>query len=508
MLIPDLLRGQANRVPDRLAVKVVEQGSLTFEEWDQRSNAVAHGLIEAGVSRGGRVALLLTNANALQFHVGYFAIHKAGGVAVPINPRYAPREVEHVIREIDAEVVITAGDPLERVRSMRESTGVPYRIIAPDAAEDELDWDLLAQADPSPVQAPIDEDDLADILYTSATTGLPKGVAATHRNATLGFDDPAQANAFPDGGALLHSIPLTTYFGCYGAQHSALRLGLTNVLLPSFDAARFAALIASERPVMITMVPAMALLLLESGALADVDTTSVLALTIGGGALPPQRIADLTAHFANATFLQGYGLTESGSTACTIPPGEALKRPGSSGKPLPGVEIRIVDDLGNKLAADEVGEIVMKVLAPGRSYYADPDTTAQTWRDGWLYTGDLGYLDEDGYIYVVDRKKDMIKRGGYNIYSIEVENAIHEYPQVAEAAVVGVPHDILGEDVVASVRLLDGESLDLEDLRGFLAERLADYKVPRRVEIRRGPLPRTGIGKVDKKVLRAELGSS
>jgi len=226
----------------------------------------------------------------------------------------------------------------------------------------------------------------------------------------------------------------------------------------------------------------------------------------GGAPTPPAAVEALGDAFPNAVLINGYGLTEGGASICALPPGEARKRPGSVGKPMPGAEIRVVDDDGNALATGDVGEIVLKVPTGERSYWGDEEATAQTWRGGWVYTGDLGRIDDDGYLYVVDRKKDMILRGGYNIYCVEVEDGLHEHPDVVEAAAIGVPHKALGQDVCAVVRLRPGApTLTVESVRAFLADRLADYKLPRRVEVRSEALPRNSMGKIDKKALLAQL---
>jgi len=192
-----------------------------------------------------------------------------------------------------------------------------------------------------------------------------------------------------------------------------------------------------------------------------------------------------------------------------MPPGELLRRPGSVGKPVAGASVQIVGDDGGKLPPGDVGEVAIRLAAGQRSYWNDPEATARTWRDGWVHTGDLGYFDADGYLYLVDRKKDMINRGGYNVYSIEVESALYDHPDIVEAAVVGVPHDMLGQDVCAIVRFREGAApLELAAVRGFLVDRLADYKLPRRLVVRDAPLPRSGSHKVDKKALLRELVAS
>src|SRR5207244_3575240 len=240
-----------------------------------------------------------------------------------------------------------------------------------------------------------------------------------------------------------------TFVGTHGAQTMSMRLAITSLLLPSFDAHRFAELVATERPGWILAVPAHFLLLLESGALEGCDTSSVRMIVYGSAPTPPDAVARLAEAFPNAVLMGGYGLTEGGGNVVTMPPGEALSHPGSVGKPMAGVSLRILDDDSKELATGEVGEVVLRVPTGQRQYYGDPDATAQPWRDGGVHSGDLGYLDDDGFLYLVDRRKDMIVRGGYSVYSIEVEGALYEHPDVVEVAVVGTPHDVLAQDTCA-----------------------------------------------------------
>jgi len=254
------------------------------------------------------------------------------------------------------------------------------------------------------------------------------------------------------------------------------------------------------------VVPAQVLLLREAGVLDGVDTSSVWMVLFSTAPMPPQGTRWLTTTFPQAMLVNGYGLTEGGDAACLLPPGETLRHPGSVGKPIEEGGVRVVDKHGNPLPANNVGELLIRIGGGRRFYFGEPESTAQTWQDGWVHTGDLGYIDADGFVYVVDRKKDMIIRGGYNIYSIEVENALYEHPAIVEAAVLGVTHQILGQDVLAVVRLAEGASLDPGALQVFLADRLADYKHPHGLVIAPGSLPRTSLDKVDKLALRTELG--
>jgi acyl-CoA synthetase (AMP-forming)/AMP-acid ligase II len=505
-ILPDHLRTVAQRFPDRPALRVADPttgapfSEMSYEEWDGRSNAVARGLSAAGVRPGDRVALFVGNDSAALYQVGYFAVLKAGAVAVPINPRVARRELEHMVADSGASAIVAGSRELERSRALPPTaSGAPLLVIGPGASGPrEVDWSDLVGGDMSDFQADVGPDDIADILYTSGTTGLPKGVAATHRSALVSHPLMPIDKTI----ALLHSIPLATFLGTHGTQTLCLRLAVTNLLLPGFDARRFAQLIDEEHPAWIVMVPAHALLLIESGMLGRIDTTSVRMLIYGSAPMPHHAVQELSAAFPRATLMNGYGLTEGGTSVVTMPPGEALKRPGSVGRPVELDVVRVLDDKGERVAAGTIGEVAIKVEAGQRFYHNDPEASAATWRGDWVQSGDLGYFDDDGFLYLVDRKKDVIVRGGYNVSSIEVESALHEHPDVVEAAVLGVPHAILGQDVAAVVRLRPGGTLDVETAAAFLADRVADYKRPRRLVLCSGPLPRTPMGKLDKAALR------
>jgi acyl-CoA synthetase (AMP-forming)/AMP-acid ligase II len=492
-LVPNELRGVAERFPERVAVDVVDEDTLTFGEWDRRSNVLARSFVERGVRPDDRVLLLLPAAMATRFAVAYISAHRAGAIVVPVNPRYAPRELEHVAANCDPSLIVTGGDQEARARGLG---------VAPVLGEEECS-EAVAGVGP-PFQVRREPSDVAEILYTSGTTGLPKGVTSTHESVLANDAAPLDRHLM-----LLHSAPLPTTFGSLGALIMPMRLAMTSLAQPRFDTERFATLIEERRPAWLLMVPAQILLLLESGGLDGRDTSSVQMVMFGSAPTPPHALRSLAEAFPRAALVNGYGLTEGGGSTCTMPPGELLRRPGSVGKPVAGASVRVVGAEGKALPPGEVGEVTIRLAAGERSYWNDPDATARTWRDGWVHTGDLGRFDDDGFLYLVDRKKDMINRGGYNVYSIEIESGLYEHPDVVEAAVIGIPHDVLGQDVCAVVRLRDGAaSLELDALRDFLANRLADYKLPRRLVVREAPLPRSGMHKVDKKALLAEVDLS
>lgn len=502
MTVSEDLRQRAGRFGDRLAVKVADGACMTYAEWNGRSDAVARRLAGAGVGRGDRVAMVVSNAAATDFEVAYVAIQRTGAAAVPVNPRWADAELHHVLADSEAVAVVASEDQI--VRAQRVVAGLPNRplLAAPGAlGPNELDWrELLASPDEA-YEAEVRGSDLAEVLYTSGTTGLPKGVASTRDNSSHHGMRPNEA-----GGKLLHSIPLSSFTGLQGGVLTPLRLAVTSVVLAAFDTTRFAELIESERPEWLLMVPAQIILLLEAGTFEGRDLGSVVAVMFGGSPTPPSAVERLAELMPKAVLMNGYGLTEGGGSVCVLPPGEATRRPGSVGRPMSGVSLRIVDDEGEDVEPGEVGEIILRLPAGERRYLNDPDATARTWRRGWVYTGDLGRVDEDGFLYVVDRKKDVIIRGGYNVASVEVESAIYTHPAVADVAVVGVEHRVLGQDVCAVIRLSEGaEAPTLEEMRSFLEPRLADYKRPRRLVVWDRPLPRSAAGKLDKRTLLDQL---
>jgi fatty-acyl-CoA synthase/long-chain acyl-CoA synthetase len=501
-IVPDVLRSVAGRFPERVALVVDGGPSLTFAEWEERSNSVARGFVELGVERGDRVVILVPNEHAVDYFVSFFAAQKAGAIATPVNPRLACREIAHILDSAGPRVLVTAGAELERVREV-VGRGANRPLIVAAGEPDDRDLDALARCDRGEFQVPVVPSDLCEILYTSGTTGMPKGVAASHENVLAPSAEPS---ARPD--ALLHSLPLAVGFGTYGAMLGGLRLAMTDVYLPRFDTARFAQLIGEQHPGWLMVVPAHVMMLREANTLDGIDLSSVWLVLFGTAPMPPQAVVWLGRRFPRAMLVNGYGLTEAGASACVLPPGEAQRRPNSVGKPIEGCAVRIVDEHAHELPVGSVGEITIRVPTGTRFYYGDEQATAQTWRDGWVYSGDLGYVDDEGFVYVVDRKKDMIVRGGYNVYCTEVEDALDEHPDIVEAAVLGVPHAVLGEDVLAIVRPRAGATVTLEVLHAFLRDRLADYKHPRLLEVVHDPLPRTSTDKLDKQLIRATLDIS
>jgi len=504
-LPPEQVHAMALAFGDRTAYTVVGGSSVTFDQWDTDASRLARGLIARGIAPGDRVAIHLDPSNALRWIVSYSAIHRAGAVAVPLNPQLTRPEVERMLAHSEAAGTIVEDSLVDRYRHRRPplvvrvpSAGTDATVTPPpdgNSGSGATAWAEVLLEDPDYVQVPRAPDDLADIMYTSGTTGSPKAVAVRHDNYSLTpFGEPSWS-----GGGWMHASPPYTFAGL-SFVYTPMKLGLRAIYMPRFDADAWFEAVEAERPVSVFLVPAMAHLLLEHPLFDTADLTSVHLCSVGSAPLAPFVLERLQERMPTALVSNNYGMTEAGSVYCLMPPGEAVKRPGSVGKPAPPAEIVCCDDDGAPVPVGEVGHVRLRIPGRPREYYSDPEATSRTWVDGWLVTGDLGRIDADGYLYIVGRSKDVIIRGGNNIHPTDVEHAIELHPAVREVAVIGVPHPVLGEDVVAYVTLRPGEGATADELRQHTLELLAKYKVPRQWEFI-DALPRNATGKV----VKAEL---
>jgi acyl-CoA synthetase (AMP-forming)/AMP-acid ligase II len=498
-LLPDQLRLMAEHLPDEVAFTNVATGEdLTFGEWERRSNRLARWFVAGGVSPGDRIALHLPPEEPDRFLVAYPAIHKAGAVAVPVSTRLVPRELRYVLGHAGAVLAVSGGPTTPRLTAARRDLPALRGVVTtgPGGAGDGLvAWEHATDADDSAIQVPLTGDDMADLMYTSGTTGRPKGVVVRHRNAAM------MPNGLPawTGSGWLHASPMFTFAGI-AFVYNPMKLGMRLLYLPRFDADRWFDVVEQRRPGAIFLVPAMAELLVASHRFREADLSSITICSLGSAPVAPGTIARLQERLPNAMVANSWGMTEAGPAFCFMPPEEQSKRVGSVGRPVPPTEFRIVGDDGTELPARAIGELVVRNPGREREYFDDTDATARTWRDGWLHTGDLGYLDDDGFLYIVGRRKDVIIRGGNNVHATDVEAVLYEHPAVREAAVAGIPHAVLGEDVGAWVVLAAGAEATAAELRAFCAERLSDHKVPRSWTFL-DSLPRNATGKV----LKGEL---
>lgn len=492
----DQLRLMAGHFADEVGYKNLDTGAeLTFGQWEERSNRLARGLVSAGITKGDRVALHLGPEDALDWIVAYAAVHKAGAVAVPTNARLVARELSYVLDHAGASAILTSERLVAVAEQARSSPeGLPALGLIATAP-----WDALIHEDGSTFQVPIDDHDIADIMYTSGTTGRPKGVVVRHDNVAM------IPNGLPhwSGGGWMHGSPLTTFAGI-ASVYNPMKLGLRGLFLPKFDAGRWLRLVEQERPVAVFLVPAMAQLIISHPDFDSADLSSITLCSLGSAPLAPEIQKRLQAGLPNAVASNSYGMTEAGPAYCAMPKEEVHRRSGSVGKPMPPVEFRVVAEDGgdpdHPLPPREIGELVIRNPGRQREYYRDPEATAEAWKGEWLHSGDLAYLDEDGYLYIVGRKKDVIIRGGNNVHAADVEAVLYEHPAVLEAAVAGIPHEVLGQEVAAWIVLRPGHTSEAASLEVFCRERMSDYKVPR-VFTFVDSLPRNSTGKVVKSEL-------
>jgi acyl-CoA synthetase (AMP-forming)/AMP-acid ligase II len=467
---------------------------ITFAEWDERSNRLARFFVDQGIEKGDRISIFLPSDESLRWIVAYAAVHKAGAIAVPTNTRLSVPELVTILGHSEVAACVTCESLLETALAVREQAPSLRLVVSAGGSGDAvIPYDDALHTDGSDLQVPTTLDDLADIMYTSGTTGLPKGVAVRHRNvAMIPNNEPRWT-----GAGWMHGAPMFTFAGI-AFIYNPMKMGLHGMYLPKFDVTRWFDIVEREQPSMAFLVPAMAELIVSSPDFAAPDLTSLKAVSVGSAPLAPQTLLTLQERMPDATVSNSYGMTEAGPAYIVMPKEEVTKRLGSVGKPIGAMELKIVREDESTCDPDEVGEVLTRMPGRQREYYKDEAATASTWTaDGWLRSGDLGYLDSDGFLYIVGRKKDLIIRGGHNIYPTDVEAVLLEHPDVQEAAVIGVPHPVLGEDVAAFVVIRVDRELTVEELLAFCAERLADYKRPRQVQLV-DELPRNATGKVMK----------
>ena len=460
-------------------------------------------LEDFGVRRDDRVLVMMPNSPELT--AAFPGIWMAGAAIVPVIPQWTAGEVAEILRKSDASLVITVPRLAEKLQVAGAAAGTVQHLLV--LGESEVDdavniAPLLAQAAPRETPANRSADDMAVLLYTSGTTGTPKGVMLTHGNFSAALEGALRQNPSMDPGAMLHSLPLTHVYGVI-IQFLANRWGLATVLLPQFEPTRVLEAIERYRVRYLPVVPTMLVYLLNHPERERFDTSSLFRITSGGAPLA-DRLRQEAERVFQCRIDQGYGLSESAAVAT----GYAIEgpyRPGSAGQPTPGVEVRIVDEQDQALPAGTVGEICLSGpnISPG--YWKDPDATGRTLAGGWLHTGDIGYVDEDGYLYITDRKKDLIIKGGENISPREIEEALYLFPVVAEAAVVGIPDPVFGEDICAVLQLKAGASASESEIREHLAKYLTKFKLPAKV-VFMPVLPKNNSGKIVKRAIRDAVG--
>jgi len=492
--------------PRKLGV-VCGNRRFTYGEFGERCERLAAGLLARGIRPGDRVAYLSFNNH--QLLEGYFGVPLSGAVVMPLNVRLTPTELTCILNHAESRMLIFEDEFRPLVDELRRNCrGIEQFVEIGAAYEDLLSHGRMPRPDPFT----IDETAIAELFYTSGSTGTPKGVMLSHRTLYLHAVAVAMTFTADDSTVQLHTIPLFHANG-WGRAHSCTMMGIKQVMVRRFEPAAVLQLIQEERATGMAVVPTMANALLNCPELGKYDVSSMRAIMTGGAASSPELVSRMEAAFPSALVEAGYGLTESGPVATYARPkstvvyadeDDRLRHQCMAGWPLPCCEVRVVDSDMRDVARDmlAIGEVVMRGDNIMDGYFKEPRATQDVFTDGWLHTGDMAVWDEENYIHIVDRKKDIIISGGENISSIEVERAIFAHPNVLECAVVSCPDPRWGEVPAAFIVLKPGRQLGETEMFDFLQDRLAKFKWPRRFEFTEDPLPKTGTGKILKRQLR------
>jgi long-chain acyl-CoA synthetase len=500
--LASILRETAAASPEALAYRAGD-AAATYRELDEQSGLFAAGLIEAGLTPGQVVAIQLPNVP--QFLTAYFGALKAGMAVLPVNPLLKASEIEHQLTDSAATIMVGLGGLHAEAAKACELVGLPLYLAGDPAALPDGSrplTDLMSRAplaEPGGEIWPGDADDTAVLIYTSGTTGKPKGAELTHFLLYMNCTISGQLfGARPDD-VTLAVLPFFHVFGLSSVINVSVRYGGCLSIVPRFDAGQVLDAIEAHKCTVIAGVPTMlhALARLDT---ADRDLGTLRVAVSGGSSLPEDVMRTFEGKYG-IDVLEGYGLSETGSTSSFNRPGD--RKPLSVGKPIWGVQMRVADtaDLPLPRGRDQIGEIQIRGHNVMKGYRNRPEATASTLAGGWLHTGDLGYIDEDGFYFIVDRTKDLVIRGGYNVYPREIEEVLYAHPGIHEAAVIGKPDDRLGEEVVAVVVLQPGVELGADEIIAYCRERLAAYKYPREVRFR-VELPKGPSGKILKTELR------
>src|SRR4051794_2185352 len=474
----------AERFGDRPALKL-DDTIVTYDMLVEGSARVAGLLENKGFEKGDRVGIMLPNVP--YFAVAYYGVLRAGGVVVPMNVLLKGREVSFYLEDPGAKVLFAWGDFEEAASTGAEKAGAELIPVRPGEFEK-----LLADAEADHDVADVDGDDTAVILYTSGTTGTPKGAELTHANLKTNAELTADTIAeLTEEDVVLGALPLFHSFGQTCGLNASMYKGACLTMIPRFEPAKAMEILERDKVTIFQGVPTMYVALLNLPDDQIKDTSSLRVCCSGGSAMPVEVLKGFEERFG-CTVLEGYGLSETSPVASFNHP-DRERKPGSIGTPIKGVEMKLVADEGNDVeGTDEVGEIAIKGHNIMKGYWNRQDATDEVLDDdGWFRTGDMGKRDDEGYYFIVDRKKEMIIRGGYNVYPREIEEVLYEHPAVAEAAVVGVPDEKMGEEVGAAVVLKEGKEVDADELRSFVKEQVASYKYPRKIwfpdELPKGP---------------------
>jgi long-chain acyl-CoA synthetase len=491
--LSSLLERTAADQPDRPAIRL-DDFVLSYAELREAAGRMSTLLAEAGVEPGDRVGIMLPNVPA--FPIAFFGALAAGAVVVPMNPLFKSREIAYYLSDSGAKVLIAWHTAAGEAAKGAADAGAGVLVAeTADLAE------LIAEHAPATEVSDRGDEDDAVILYTSGTTGQPKGAQLTHNNMTRNAEVVVRTllRNSPDD-VTMGCLPLFHVFGLTCGLNATVAAGGTLTLLPRFDGGKALEIIQRDQVTIFEGVPTMYAAMLHCPDGDPAQTATLRTCISGGASLPLEILREYEEKFG-CVILEGYGLSETSPVASFNLP-DRERKPGSIGVPVEGVQMRLIDEQGQPSGEGEIGEIAIKGHNVMKGYLGKPEATAEAITDGWFRTGDLAKVDDDGYFYIVDRKKDLIIRGGYNVYPREIEEVLHEHPAVAEVAVIGIPHPDLGEEIGAAVALKPDGSATPDELRAFVREKVAAYKYPRQVWLV-DALPKGPTGKILRREVKA-----
>ena len=497
----DLLLRTVDGYPEKEAF-ICDDMRLTYGQSMDRMLRIAAGLKHHNLEGGDRVALLL--GNCLEFALCFFAVSMVGGVSVILNTRLESQELDYIINDAGPTILIAHQDFWERIEPIRDRlTTVKHMFVVTDEAAPQGAIPYKALLNEGRVGKPLDpdENDLCCLMYTSGTTGLPKGAMITHRNIVINSVNCQRVEDFQPEDINLIIVPLFHATGLFGQLVLSVYGGGTSVIMREYKTNKALELIEKEAATFTATVPTVLWMMMNWPDFQKYDLGHFRKIMYGGSPSTEVLIRALNKNFPNAKLCEGFGMTEATVVVTLLPPEDTLRKLGSVGLPVPFMDVKVIDGDGTALAAGEVGELCIKGPTICAGYWNKEEATKEAFRDGWLHTGDLAGIDEEGFIYIKGRKKEMIIRGGENVYCVEVEDVLYSHPKVLEAALVGVPDDVFGEEGKAVVVLRPGEEASAEDIQEHCRERLARYKVPKYV-VFLDDLPKNPSGKVLKNKLR------
>ncbi|MFC4260840.1 class I adenylate-forming enzyme family protein [Marinobacter lacisalsi] len=502
----DSFLASVERAPDADCI-VCEGQRLSYQQVADQADAMAAQLRHRGVAEGDRVGLLIGNSTELVLSI--LGVLRAGAIVIPLNTREQAPGLRYMLEHSDARAVVFAGEQTGKLPDPDELPGLRHRFAISGGDEHSEPFENLLQDTGTDLPLlSVNEEDPAVILYTSGTTGTPKGVILTHFNIIHSVMHFQHIMALGNGERSLMVAPGSHVTGLVANIFTMAHVAGCIVIIPGFDAVEAVNLIAREKVTHTIMVPAMYNLCLLRTNFRDHDLSAFRIGGFGGAPMPESTIAQLREQLPDLELINAYGATETTSPATSLPLGDAGRHADSVGQVVPCGDIRIMDDHGREVAPGESGELWISgpMVVPG--YWNNPDASAREFTAGHWKSGDIGSVDADGFVRIFDRKKDMINRGGYNIYSVELENLITGHPSVVECAVIPHPDEVLGEKIHVFVTRVEDGTLTEADIRQFCRDNLADYKTPDYVTIQQEPLPRNANGKLVKAGLKARIGNA